>query len=103
MVRVGLDGSPVRSEAGAESKTDTLFGGTIFDAAREAARGEAWDRLRVGGSDRWWQTQRRQVERALRWFGLLPGVAAAVRERIAAALGIPLLLLLEQVERMRKV
>jgi len=100
-VRVGLDRSPVRVDAESESRTDTLFEGTIFDAAMEAARGMAWDRRRDGGSNRWWQTQRRQIEVALLWLGLLPSLTAAVRERVSVALGVPLLLVREQVTRLR--
>lgn len=96
-IRLGLDGGPLQS-----GPDEDRFGGTIFEAARDAARGKAWDRSRDGGSERWWQTQRRWLARTALWLGVLPGLGAKVREHIAAALGVPLLLLREHAARVRQ-
>lgn len=100
-VRLGFDGGPVQPEADRDP-TDLRVEGTIFEAARDAAQGKAWDRARDGGSARWWQTQRRHLAQAALWLGVLPGLAATTRERIAAALGVPLLLLREHAARVQR-
>lgn len=94
VVPVAPDGAAiVDGPGGAEA-----FFGTVFEAALDASKGEAWDRERVGGSERWWGTQGRGITAALRICGVTPGLGEAEREGIAAALGVGLLLLREQAQ-----
>lgn len=89
---VAPDGSPIAGRAeGARG-----FEGTVFDAALDAADGVAWARECPGGTDRWWGTQCRQVERATMLCGVAPVLEAAGREVIAAILGVDGMLLHEQ-------
>ena len=71
------------------------FAGTLFDAALDAAQGEAWPRQCEGGTDRWWGRQCRHVDAALSICGVAPTLLAPAREAQAAALDVPTLLLLE--------
>lgn len=73
--------------------------GTVFAAALDASKGAAWDRDQPGGSGRWWQTQRQRVALALRVCGVAPELGQTEREVVAAALGVELLLLREQAQR----
>ena len=75
------------------------FEGTVFEAALDASEGAAWDRERAGGSERWWGTQWRRQAVALRICGVLPALGEKEREVVAAALGVELLLLREQAQR----
>jgi len=93
---VAPDGSPIAGRAdGARG-----FEGTVFDAALDAADGVAWARERPGGTDRWWGTQCRQVERATMLCGVAPVLEAAAREAIAGILGVDGLLLHEWAGRL---
>ena len=85
---VAADGSLVRADdldearprgAGHEVEPDEqvvspealAFSGTVFDAALDAACGRIWQRDHLpGGTDRWWSTQGRWIERALLLLGL---------------------------------
>jgi len=69
------------------------FAGTLFEAARDAARGTAWPRERSGGSERWWGTQDRRLEHAARLTGVAPGLTVEVRQELASLLDVDLLLL----------
>lgn len=72
------------------------FSGTMFDAALDAARGRIWQRDHLpGGTDRWWSTQGRWIERALRLLGLGPDQSVALRHEVAELLAVDTLMLHE--------
>ncbi len=75
------------------------FEGTVFEAALDASKGTAWDRERPGGNERWWGTQWRRLAVAQRICGVAPELGEAEREVVAAALGVELLLLRDQAQR----
>ena len=106
---VAADGSLVRGDD-AEAEADDgheedgqavppkalAFSGTIFDAALDAARGRIWQRGHLpGGTDRWWSTQGRWIERALLLLGLDPTQSVALRHDVAELLAIDTLMLHE--------
>ena len=70
----------------------------LFEVARESAEGP-WERVAHGGTDRWWATQRRLLERAAEVFGLLEvslrvvvsvvaGISLTALEEAAVARGV---------------
>ena len=75
------------------------FGGTIFAAALDAARGKAWcrdsDLAGTDVPDRWWSTQTRKIGFATRLLGIASDVTDDVRERIAERLGVPMTRLID--------
>jgi hypothetical protein len=99
------------------------FRGTVFEAAVDAAEGKAWQRdspvychdrwddgqpqvsgkhqQRVG-LQKWWSTQSQGLLRLTRWLGVAVEQSDNVRERVAAALGVALLVLVEQVSRVQQ-
>jgi hypothetical protein len=72
-----------------------VFEGTLFEAAIDGERHEAWARSSEGGApaERWWSTQGRHLQTALKILGVAPGTDTRGRERIAAALSVDHLLL----------
>lgn len=66
---------------------------TFFSAALDAAAGERWPSDSPAGDARRRRTQGRRLERAERLLGVHPGVTDSDRERIAARLQVPLLVL----------
>lgn len=76
-------GSTVGSDAGLER-----FEGTYLDAALDAANGDAWARHCPGGTDRWWSTQHRRLERATLLLGVAPQLDQALRARVAEVLDV---------------
>lgn len=109
---VASDGSPVTIEqAGAEQGRQhpddegeqaalppaaLAFCGTVFDAALDAAGGRIWQRDHLpGGSERWWSSQGRWIERALRLLGLAPVQSVPLRHEIAELLVVDTLRLQE--------
>jgi len=89
---VGLDG-----RASGEADAPLAWHGTVFDAALDAAEGRAWVRASKGGSRWWWSSQGRLLSRALDLVGVAPEQTLDLRHRLAAALDVPTLLLLEGV------
>lgn len=75
------------------------FEETVFKAAVCASKGAAWDRERAGGSEWWWGTQWRRQAVAVRICGVAPTLGETEREAVAAALGVELLLLREEAQR----
>lgn len=69
------------------------FAGTLFEAARDAARGVAWPREQPGGSDKWWGTQGRRVWGAALLTGVAPELPARLRPELAGLLDVDLLVL----------
>lgn len=109
---VAPDGSPVTIEqAGVEegrqqpddeqeqaalSPAALAFRGTVFDAALDAAAGCIWQRGHLpGGSERWWSSQGRWIDRALRLLGLAPDQSVSLRHEIAELLLVDTLRLQE--------
>jgi len=90
---VASDGAPV---VAGEGRPLAGFEATCFRAAIDAAEGRAWARGGPGAIDRWWESQRRDLARQMVWLGVDPAVSAARRAAAAGALGVPLLVLLEQ-------
>lgn len=93
---VAPDGSPVHGPDGAER-----YRGTLFEASLDAAEQKPWHRDHPGGStERWWGTQLRRLALAAQLLAVAPGVASRRREKVAEILGIDLLLLGEQAQKM---
>jgi len=73
------------------------FEGTLFQAALDAERRKAWARdSRDGAPDRWWSTQGRHIDLALRLLGIARHIDDRLRERIAGVLSIDHLFLRDQ-------
>lgn len=73
------------------------FEGTLFQAALDGERRQAWARnSRAGVPDRWWSTQGRQLDLALRLLGIARDLGARLRERIASVLSLDQLFLRDQ-------
>ncbi len=70
---------------------------TLFDAALDAAEGHAWDRARMGGSAWWWCSQGRLLSLALDLVGVAPEQSLDLRHRLAEALAVDTLTMLEGV------
>lgn len=90
--RVAPDGGPILREptdAAGSQLQDAR--GTLFDAALDAADRKAWPREHEGGSDRWWQTQRRDLDKAMRLVGVGANLDERTVERLAGALGVPMM------------
>ncbi len=68
---------------------------TLFQAAEEAALGRPWVRSCRGGTDRWWGTQWRHLQRTTRLTGVCPGLPEPLRERLAETLAVDGLVLHE--------
>jgi hypothetical protein len=96
---VAPDGGPLRAPA--KQKKAERFRGTLFDAALDAAAGDAWTREHRGATDRWWHTQLRQIETARALLGLAPAADSGLRHEVAEALGIRTLLIEEQASMLR--
>jgi hypothetical protein len=96
---VGPDGGMLRPEGKVEKAE--RFRDTLFDAALDAADGCAWFRDHVGGTDHWWHTQQRHLERAQAIFGLLPATDSSLRHELAETLAIEGLVLEEQTSNLR--
>lgn len=89
VVPVDLAGREVRTESGERG-----LSGTLFEAALDAAAGDRWPRS--GAVERGTRrTQGRRIERASSLLGLALATPARTRERLAAALAVPLLRLRE--------
>lgn len=71
-----------------------------FQAALDASEGNAWLREWVAGLRQWWQTQRRQLARALILLGLDPGMEQERSLRIAQVLDLDHLSMVEQKRKM---
>lgn len=64
---------------------------SLFEAAQDAAAGQAWRPSGPAFSTGRWRTQQRHIQLAVRMLGLDPKAPAAVREEIAHRLAVPLL------------
>lgn len=63
------------------------FEGTLFEAALDGERRQAWARSSQGeATDRWWSTQGRHLAAAANLLGVSPDTTARLRERISEAL-----------------
>lgn len=99
---VGPGGEPVADVKPEQDKTPaqdegSAWRGTLFAAALDAAGGRAWARAAKGGTDTWWSTQGRLLDLALEVLGQAPEQDLWLRHRIAEALAVDTLLLLEGV------
>jgi hypothetical protein len=73
------------------------FEGTLFQAALDGESRKAWARDSLDGvPDRWWSTQGRHLDLALRLLGIASDIGARLRERIAGVLSIDHLFLRDQ-------
>jgi len=93
---VAPDASPIRGKEQAER-----YGGTLFEASLDACERKPWHREHDGSTERWWGTQLRRLALAAQLLALAPGVASRRREEVAEIVGVDLLLLREQAEKMR--
>ncbi len=92
---VAPDASPIRGKEVAER-----YRGTLFEASLDAAERKPWHREHAGSTDRWWGTQLRRLALAAQLLALAPGVASRRREEVAEIVGVDLLLLREQAQKM---
>jgi len=79
------DGSSVRA---ARDEPLEAYRGTVFEAALDAAEGNAWHREHEGATARWWPTQHRRLALTTGIFGLAPECPARHREQVAELLGL---------------
>ena len=86
MAVISLDGAAV---APPPELTASPHEQTFFKAAADAALGQAWLREPNGGTDTWWQTQRRRVARAVHLCGVAPNLAQTDRLALAEAWQVP--------------
>lgn len=86
VVRDGLD-RPTKSMG---KRVLDIFGGTLFEAALDAADGLAWERHRsaMGTTPDKWSTQCRQIDKAARILGLDDPLHDDARAEIADALHV---------------
>jgi hypothetical protein len=90
------DGAAILGEDQKAAKGPAVFEGSIFGAALDARRRRAWARSSEGGApERWWSTQGRHLDLALRLTGISRSVSERTRELVAAVLGVALLFLRE--------
>jgi hypothetical protein len=92
--RLSPGGQPVEADPDASS-----FTGTLFEAAADARAGRAWTRdgdICDRPPERWWSTQGRHLEFAVRLVGAAAELTDKVRETVAAALSIGVLTLREK-------
>ena len=91
--RLSPEGSPTIGEKSDPVRLD--FGGTIFDAALDAARGHSWPRATgtCPTPDRWWNTQRRQLAFATAIVGVSPHIEEHRRELMVRTLAVDTLVL----------
>jgi len=61
---------------------------TLFDAALDAAYSDAWARECPGGTDLWWSTQRRLLDRISRLLGVCPDLPQTLRDELAEVLNV---------------
>jgi hypothetical protein len=90
------DGSPIRAHDGVER-----YRGTLFEASLDAADAKPWHREHKGSTDRWWGTQLRRLALAAQLLALAPGIPSPRREEVADILGVDLLMLREQAQKLR--
>ena len=93
VLQVAPDGQPIHG-AGEPQQTD--FGGTVFEAALDAKRGQPW--ARESGTEqpeRWWGTQGRHLRLAARLAGVARDLSDRVRCSIATVLSVATLQLIE--------
>jgi hypothetical protein len=69
--------------------------GTIFEAAADAAKGEAWSRSWEASESGCWTSQGRLLDLSLDVLGLGPGQRTEVRHAVGEVLGVDTLILLE--------
>jgi hypothetical protein len=73
------------------------FESTLFQAALDGERREAWARDSLDGvPDRWWSTQGRHIDLAMRLLGIAQDIGSRLRERIAGVLSLDHLFLRDQ-------
>lgn len=79
----------------------SVFRGTYFDAALDAAMGLIGRREdSVGSSDLWWSTQQRRLQRGLTLLGLTSDVEVDEQHALAELLAVDTLLLTDQVRQL---
>ncbi len=93
--------APCTTTGAEPSAPDRDWFDTVFAGANDAAGRVPWPRESKGGSERWWSTQGRLVERALALTGTHPDLADELRHRVAETLRVPALVLREQAARSR--
>lgn len=92
------DGQAILSENGKARKHPEAFEESVFQAALDAERHEAWSRSSEGDGvpERWWSTQRRHLELALDLTGISGAIDERRRQQISTVLAVPLLLIREE-------
>jgi hypothetical protein len=92
---VHCDGELVRgAEEDGDSQPGLSWQTTVFVAALQAAKGQAWPRESDGNS-RTWDTQQALLEKSAKLLGLLPKTPPRIGEQIAQKLEVPRLKLLD--------
>jgi hypothetical protein len=93
VLRVAPDGQPIRGEGDPQQRD---FGGTVFEAALDAKRGQPW--ARESGTqppERSWGTQGRHLRLGARLAGVARDLSDQVRCSIATVLSVATLQLIE--------
>lgn len=89
--------APVGPDCAVSGPADTSLDwrGTAFDAALDAASGQPWERAKAGGSRWWWSSQGRRLSCCLDLVGVAPQQPLELRHRLAEALAVATLVLVE--------
>jgi hypothetical protein len=91
------DGTAPLSEKKRDQQGLEAFEGTLFQAAIDGESQKAWARDSLDGvPDRWWSTQGRHIDLAMRLLGITRDIGARLRERIASVLSLDHLFLRDQ-------
>jgi hypothetical protein len=107
VAKLSPDGTEPVWEPGRATEDQQLqqdFEGTIFEAALDAKDGRPWLRSSpVGGADRYWGNQRRQLDDAARLLGVAKDLSGAQRDEIAQVLSVEALVLHEEAAGLKTV
>jgi hypothetical protein len=108
---VAPDGRPVLHQVDPRAGEGELlprlerFAGTLFEAGLDASMGRTWSRFGpwgLGGAERYWSTQCRQIEVAARLLGVSGQLRAPDREAITEVLGTERMLVSELSAEVRR-
>ena len=81
---IAPDGQPL----GIDDSGTALWCSTLFDAALDAAYGDAWARECPGGTHLWWSSQWRRLARISSLLGVCPDLPQPLRDQLAEVLDV---------------
>ena len=100
VLTLSADGAPILGNDDKARSHLEAFDGSVFQAALDARRHQAWARNSDDGvPERWWSTQRRHLDLAVDLTGISKAIDESTRQKISTVLGVPLLLLREESQK----